>query len=86
MSLYIAVRQSNIPVRLIPPSPGLSFLGRVEVFYNGQWGTICDDSFYTAEANVICQMLNFTQGAQCSVGYAQLGQGSGILYANTTLQ
>ena len=79
------MKQSDIPVRLIPPSPGLHFLGRVEVFYNDQWGTICDDSFYTDEANVICQMLNFTRGAQCSVGYAQLGQGSGILCTKTIL-
>ena len=72
-----AVRQSSIPVRLASPTPGLHFLGRVEVFYNNQWGTVCDDYFGTTEANVICQMLNFTQGAECSVGYAQFGQGRG---------
>ena len=72
------MRQSNISVRLVSPSPGLHFLGRVEVFHNNQWGTICDDYFSTTEANVICQMLNFTQGAVCSVSYAQFGQGHGI--------
>ena len=78
MSFHIVGRQSNIPVRLVSPSPGLHFLGRVEVFYNNQWGTVCDDYFGTTEANVICQMLNFTQGAVCSVGSAQFGQGQGI--------
>ena len=67
-------------MRLITPSPGLDFLGRVEVFHDDQWGTVCDDYFGTAEANVICQMLNFTQGAQCSVSYAQFGQGQGITF------
>ena len=48
------------------------------MFYNDQWGTVCDDLFYAAEANVICYMLNFTQGAVCSVGGALFGQGQGI--------
>ena len=65
-------------MRLVSPSPGLHFLGRVEVFHDNQWGTVCDNSFYTAEANVICQMLNFIQGAVCSVSYAQFGQGRGM--------
>ena len=86
MSLHIVGRQSNIPVRLVSPTPGLHFLGRVEVFYNNQWGTVCDDRFYIAEAYVICQMLNFTQGAVCSVGSAQFGQGQGILYTTNALQ
>ena len=72
------MKRSNIRVRLVPPSPGLHFLGRVEVLHDNQWGTVCDNNFYTAEANVICQMLNFTQGAACSVSYAQFGQGRGM--------
>ena len=79
MIFTITGRQSNIPVRLVSPTPGLNYIGRVEVYHNGQWGTVCDDYFSTTEANVICQMLNFTQGALCSVGYAGFGQGQGIL-------
>ena len=48
------------------------------MLHNNQWGTICDDYFSTNDANVICQMLNFTQGAECSVSYAQFGRGYGI--------
>ena len=71
------MKQSDIQVRLVPPSPNLHFLGRVEVLYDDQWGTVCDDLFYTTEANVICFMLNFTQGAVCSVSNARFGQGRG---------
>lgn len=33
--------------------------GRLEVHYNGNWGTMCFDDFDVKEAKVICQMLGF---------------------------
>ena len=76
--IHTTGRSSNIPIRLVSPTPGIEFLGRVEVYHNNQWGTVCDDRFYTTEANVVCQMLNFTQGAACAVSYARFGRGQGI--------
>ena len=81
----LSVKQSNIPVRLIPTQPGLDFLGRVEVFYNNVWGTVCDDLFGINEANVICGMLNFTRGALCSVGRARHGRGQGMFCSTLTV-
>ena len=34
--------------------------GRLEIFHNGNWGTVCDDGFNETSATVVCRMLNVT--------------------------
>ncbi|XP_025100073.1 neurotrypsin-like [Pomacea canaliculata] len=38
---------------------GRSWEGRLEILYNGQWSTVCDDQFGTEEAQVTCRMLGY---------------------------
>ncbi len=33
--------------------------GRVEIFYNNLWGTICDDDWSSVNTAVICYQLGF---------------------------
>ncbi|XP_038058260.1 uncharacterized protein LOC119729666 isoform X2 [Patiria miniata] len=65
------------PIRLADGSS--SSEGRVEVFFNGQWGTICDTNWDDAAASVVCRQLGFP-GPSLGVRQALFGRGDGPKY------
>ena len=71
------IHTSGFSVRLVG---GNSYNeGRVEVNYNGQWGTVCDDGWSYHDARVVCRQLGFGSSGT-AIGSARFGQGSGSIW------
>ena len=49
------------------------------MFYNGAWGTVCDNAWDSLDAKVVCRQLGFSDvGAMATVN-AHFGPGSGSI-------
>ena len=52
--------------------------GRVEIFRDNSWTTVCDDGWDSTDADVFCRQIGYP-GAEFSYGLAQFGEGSGTI-------
>ena len=54
--------------------------GRVEVFHASEWGTVCDDYWTDAEAEVACGQLGYLRDGAAARRRAAFGQGPGPIW------
>ena len=61
------------PVLQMNDTTPIVLKGRLETFGSDSWGTVCDDMFDQAAANVACSMFNMTQPATTASTYDARG-------------
>ena len=77
LNIFLTDPPSQYDVHLFGGSNAME--GRVEIFYNGEWGTVCDDFWDLRDAVVVCRQLGYTTALRRSIG-AEFGQGTGKIW------
>ena len=77
VTLNLVDAASNGDLRLVGGSTYKE--GRVEMYYNSVWGTVCDDSWDYLDARVVCRQLGFGYYGTALTG-SSVPDGSGTIW------
>ena len=55
--------------------------GRVEVYYNGEWGTVCNDGWNDTYASLVCAQLGFGSSGEL----VDFGYGTGNIFLENVM-
>ena len=85
---YLTAQRTNVFHFILFPFHGTAVrlvggvanhLGRVEILYSGEWGTVCDNRWTINDGHVVCRMLGFSKAVQIFKSSAFKG-GSGKIW------
>ena len=65
----------GFPIRLVDGPTNNT--GRVELYIDNEWGSICDDGWSNEDAKVVCHQLGYPSEGAVAIGDAYYGEGSG---------
>lgn len=65
----------TLPVRIVNGNSPNE--GRVEVYYNSSWGSVCDTNWDLSDANVVCKMLGYVRAIAAPTGNMYSGNFTG---------
>ncbi|XP_062596366.1 neurotrypsin-like, partial [Saccostrea cucullata] len=71
----VVCSSNDKPIRLVGGQS--QYEGRLEIYYNGEWGTVCDDYWDEKDTAMVCQSLGFSSKNAVSMCCARFGEGTG---------
>ncbi len=69
----------HVPLRLSGGEGRYS--GRLEVYHNAVWGSVCDDQWDISDAQVVCRQLGCGAALRAD-GNSVFGDGKGVVWLN----